>query len=546
MNAYEQARSLSSSDQNISIAFKPIEQIFEDKKIKPDACIMVYGVYNAGKSTLINVLLGHEEARVGDIPMTDQVDSYRWGKYSILDTPGVDAPIEHEQVTKAQMLKADVIIFVVNPLGTIEEEATLNVLVDLLVEKKQIFMVFNDKNGLTDQDFIKLKDQTREQLQKIGYQRGLNNILKEVPIVRINAQFAFIGQTENQPELIEASGYPILKNQLEEFLDTISPDEIYDRLKNQLLLFLQKHIDFLESQRGDNNIVKKFDKFSQQIIREKANIYAEVARSIEQERKSIYEKTKRTLRTYPENCQSKIEEIMEYSNNQLHLNLNNQLQQFISITQNDINELQKLIPKIEFSQEYKNHKEIPINVESNELTLQNPELNNHQGIPTTDIAIKASKQLVSLARPEHVVTTLKTVKEFLPSLMKGIGPKTMEKWAGAVVGKFIPYIGTILTVGMALKDIFSGDSEEAAMRQQIEEQRRARERAEQQMDDFAQELADDFKQFMQNNIFPEIDDFFAQLNNQVDKLRDSFSEQERFVSDQLQKWLSVQQIALKA
>ena len=75
---------------------------------------------------------------------------------------------------------------------------------------------------------------------------------------------------------------------------------------------------------------------------------------------------------------------------------------------------------------------------------------------------------------------------------------------------------------------------------------RARERAEQQMDDFAQELADDFKQFMQNNIFPEIDDFFAQLNNQVDKLRDSFSEQERFVSDQLQKWLSVQQIALKA
>ena len=71
-------------------AFKPIALQFSEKKSKPDASIMVYGVYNAGKSTLINALIGQNIAPAGDIPLTDRVDEYRWGQYAILDTPGVD------------------------------------------------------------------------------------------------------------------------------------------------------------------------------------------------------------------------------------------------------------------------------------------------------------------------------------------------------------------------------------------------------------------------------------------------------------------------
>lgn len=148
INAYEQARNFAATTPESAAPFIPIELIFEEKKRKPDACIMVYGVYNAGKSTLINVLLGREEAAMDDIPLTDRVTAYAWENYSILDTPGVDAPIAHEDVTKSQMLKADVVIFVVDPLGTVEEAKTLEVLVDLLAEHKQVFMVFNDKKGL--------------------------------------------------------------------------------------------------------------------------------------------------------------------------------------------------------------------------------------------------------------------------------------------------------------------------------------------------------------------------------------------------------------
>lgn len=542
LSAYEQARAYAVTESEAATPFAPVEQIFEEKKCEPDACIMVYGVYNAGKSTLINVLLGREEAAMDDIPLTDQVTAYAWDKYSILDTPGVDAPIAHEDVTNAQMLKADAIIFVVDPLGTVEEAKTLEVLVDLLAAHKQVFMVFNDKKGLSDEDYIKLKDQTREQLQRIATQRGLENILKDVPIVKINAKRALLGQLKDKPELVELSGYSAFRNQLTEFLDGISPDDVYNRLKYQLVEFLNAQVKMLGSQQGTADITKKFDKFLRQMVREKSGLSSDMEREIERERKAIYDKTKRALRTNPEDCQPKIEGIMQQASEQMQRHLSNRLQEVVSIAQQDIEELQAAMPQVG---QYTRAGDIPATESAPDLEQPMSKAKKASGI-SAEMAAQASKQMASMVRPEHIVSTLKTVKELLPSLMKGIGPKTMEKWAGTVMSKYIPYVGIVVTAGMALWDMFSDDPEDKAMRQHAEKQRLARERAEQQMDDFAQELADGFKQFMRENILQEIDGFFAQLNAQVDKLREGFSETDRLASKRLQKWVTIQQQALSA
>ena len=58
--------------------------------------IMVYGIYNAGKSSIINELIGRDEAEVNDKPTTDRVQYFTFNGYCIADTPGVGAPIEHE------------------------------------------------------------------------------------------------------------------------------------------------------------------------------------------------------------------------------------------------------------------------------------------------------------------------------------------------------------------------------------------------------------------------------------------------------------------
>ena len=58
-----------------------IERVYAELKEKLDdntLQVMLYGAYNAGKSTLINALIGQEKATVNDIPTTDTVDYYDW------------------------------------------------------------------------------------------------------------------------------------------------------------------------------------------------------------------------------------------------------------------------------------------------------------------------------------------------------------------------------------------------------------------------------------------------------------------------------------
>ena len=77
--------------------------------------VMVFGTYNAGKSTLINALIGAEVARVADEPATDKVTTYPWRGFLLDDTPGIDAPIAHEQVTRAHVETCDAVLFLCLP-----------------------------------------------------------------------------------------------------------------------------------------------------------------------------------------------------------------------------------------------------------------------------------------------------------------------------------------------------------------------------------------------------------------------------------------------
>src|SRR5690606_13575032 len=86
---------------------------FAEKKQEEAISVMLFGSYNAGKSSLINALTGDGNAIVGEIPTTDHVNRYRWNDYVLLDTPGVNAPIEHEEVTEEQIRKSQLIVCVV-------------------------------------------------------------------------------------------------------------------------------------------------------------------------------------------------------------------------------------------------------------------------------------------------------------------------------------------------------------------------------------------------------------------------------------------------
>jgi tRNA U34 5-carboxymethylaminomethyl modifying GTPase MnmE/TrmE len=104
--------------------------------------VMLLGAYNAGKSTVVNLLLGEVQARIGDIPTTDVVDAYPWGGHVLLDTPGVNAPIEHEQVSNQALERTDLVLFVIRQEDQ-DSENIIGRLLDLVAQGRPVFVLLN-------------------------------------------------------------------------------------------------------------------------------------------------------------------------------------------------------------------------------------------------------------------------------------------------------------------------------------------------------------------------------------------------------------------
>lgn len=546
---YDKTAHFVQTNQFETTEFQTVQTMFEDKRKKPDAHIMVYGVYNAGKSTLINALLGKVVAEIDDVPKTDSVSAYRWRQYDILDTPGVDAPIEHEQITDEEMLKADAVIFVVNPVGVAEELGTLSKLLELVKARKQVFLVFNEKQPLAIEDFQKLKDQTQSRLQELAAKSGLSNVLKDIPIVRVNAKSALKAKTENKSALLESSGFPEFEKRLTEFLQSISQDTIYVRLKNALVDFLSGSLNILKM-RSQADMVKKYDDLLKNIERNKNQVRRNVRQAIANERNRIGSEVQRQLRRNvfgEENLsESDIEKCIqaafEYSAEKVNNTLQNEVEALMQQLQVDIDNIQAEIP--------------PSNFEMANINIQNidnssPSMENVESIVqeasqiSPEMMAQTVERLTKLAKPEYIVESLKFVKKYLPELMKGIGIKTMEKWAKAIMNK-LPYIGPMITGLFALKDIFTEDSQTTQMQQKIDGHNRQRERTMQQITDISNDIASRFENIMREHTEKVTDEIFTNIMKQIHALRQGFRNDDRQNSEWIEQLSAYYTVAYNA
>lgn len=537
---YEKTKTMVAEQGHMQQSFSVIQNIFEDKKNKPDANIMVYGVYNAGKSTLINALIGKEVAATGDIPLTDKVTEYPCRNYMILDTPGIDAPKEHENVTKEQLGKADAVVFVVNPLGVVEEAKTLAVLMDLFENRKKVFLVFNEKNQLTEEDFIQLKNQTRERLQELADERHLKNILKDIPIIKMNAQMALMGKLKDKEKLVEISGCFEFEKQLDKFIESISQEDIYIRLKSNLDLFLTENIKMIEAQ-SNNEIVKQYDKLISDLSKDKLDTRKFFSKRIEGNEKELYVNIKSWIYNEIENIEMNIEHWILDKSKLIETELNDALMTSSVQIQDDIEQLQAKIPTVCLDG-------LPSDIKKFQVDSLDQDNYTHTA-STNDQGIKINKeQLGQFAasmskniKTEHVVAGLNLVKQYLPNLMKGVGQKTIEKWAGQIVGKAVPIAGMAVTMGLALHDILSDDPETEQLKRRQEIEQKARERRDQQIEDSALQIADQFATSLAIAINSVIDDFFNKIVHDIRQISVEFGTQDQINSKTLDQILKLQQ-----
>lgn len=242
------------------------------RKVEPE--IMIYGIYNAGKSSILNELIGEDRAKVEDKPTTYAVTYYDWQGYKIADTPGVFAPIEHEQVTQAHLKKADIVLFVMSTTGSNEKLENYRRMKEIADAGKKIIIVLNDKNGDLGNDDENIQKIKRKVAANMN-QTGIADVDNKYCIVTVNAELARQGRVENEPFFIEQSGLDELKNViLSELKRTTSFDILRGSIK-QVENILDEFIRKLEAQEN-SELLRKISQVVETFNKQKISMRREI------------------------------------------------------------------------------------------------------------------------------------------------------------------------------------------------------------------------------------------------------------------------------
>ncbi len=185
--------------------------------------VLVFGAYNAGKSSLVNTLTGRELALVGDVPTTCASESYPWDERILIDTPGVNAPVAHEAVAEDALHGAQLVLLVVRE-GDQDVADVYERLFDLLQAGKPVFLVINHQ--LID---ASQAEQLRARMIEILIQQAERracdfDVLETLPVLLLNVGLALKGRLQNNPAFLHGSGFPELIGRLQQWL-TVSERE---------------------------------------------------------------------------------------------------------------------------------------------------------------------------------------------------------------------------------------------------------------------------------------------------------------------------------
>ncbi|MEO9241116.1 dynamin family protein [Pseudomonas inefficax] len=510
-------------------AVASIRELSRAKKAQAGASIMVYGVYNAGKSTLINALLGQELAAVADVPETARVQGYRWGDFEVLDTPGIDAPLEHEAITREQLVQSDVVIFVVNPLGVVEEEKTLDVLLELVLAGKMIFLVLNCKSRFDPIDLARIKDELSERIQQ---KAGNQKVLGHIPIVEVNARSALKAKLENKQNLLNSSGFPKFESDLAGFFASVEQKAIVARVATELRSFLDATVAELDKHQ-DQASIKRLDAFYGEIARREIDIRHGLKSLIEAKAAYIGKSTIAALNQNVDGAQGKIEQLIGQANEQVCSELEDALTR-LGLDASEM--LDEVIREVQVQPQAYNTQAAP--------DLDTPEDVADQAPPSQGIDLglleSGVRQASSMLKAEHVVSVLKVGKQWLPTLFKGVGPVTMGKVAEQIVGKVIPVIGIAFQVGSTLYSAFAGDPEQQRLEEQAKREAQERERRDQAIQAFADETAWEFSRSLNTMVDTHLKTNFAEIKDKLQSLRGSLGQDQRRLSEDRERLIQCQ------
>lgn len=225
-----------------------LQTVHQEASDKKSPQIMFYGLYNAGKSTLINALCRKYVAETDDVPCTAAIQTVPWEGYTLIDTPGINAHAEHTEIAEKEIRQSDVILFIMDNADTFDNATVYQAIVDILKMGKPLAVVLNQKNVDEDEDpnipvpdrkaiqriVGKISSNLEVQSVKSGMQivGKANNFLGIFPVNAFTAYMARECSREEGDMLYQASGVLSLRNAMNE---TIRRSELVYMLRTPLI-----------------------------------------------------------------------------------------------------------------------------------------------------------------------------------------------------------------------------------------------------------------------------------------------------------------------
>lgn len=454
--------------------------------------VMVYGVYNAGKSTLINALVGAEVAEVGDIPKTDRVDAYQYGDVCILDTPGIDAPIEHESITREQLAKSDAVVFVLSSDGVLEEQQTYVEMGKILQAKKPMLVVINNKSGYQpdSEDYIALVERFRHNLkQYFASNSDILTTLEGVEDFLVNAKMALKGKLEQKDVLVERSQLPVLEQAVARLFAKTDSAQIAKTLAVQLHVLLQKAIEQAEQGQQSSELMQL-----QQLI---TSTYAAQVK--------IKERTVSFAANSKAGVKSELNQLLHNGESEkAQAVLNDWQQQLWEQFEHNLQRESRLldIEAGQVAREFLRQESIDVEDWQDQESGDSGFSGLFKAMAQSGFKLDVTEELLK----EGIVETLKQGKKLLPTLFKGVGPKTMGKWAT----KTAPLVGPTIDVVMAVYDYYKASEIE---QRQIRQQQQHHEKITQKVNGLVENIFDQLEQILDDGL----DEIFAPLLKQLEE-----------------------------
>lgn len=455
---------------NESSTLSPRFTEVNEKKIRStEPEIMVYGIYNAGKSSILNELMGADKAAVNDVPTTDSVTYYDWNGYKIADTPGIFAPIEHQEVTQSHLKKADVVLFVMSTTGSNEKAENYNRMKEIADAGKKIIIVLNDKNGdlgRNDENIQLIKRQVATNMQKVG----IENVDKKYCIVTVNAMRAKKGRTENKQNLLAKSGLDELKNVIVTELKKTTSFDILRGGIRQIENILEEFIKNLASNEN-SELVKNMNRVLENFNKQKISMRRQINTYIDTQAEFLGNNLPQIIwanRNNQDNINNVVAQEISRLNEKVQREIQRQIQDAASILELELQSFAEI--KIDAAS---------VDAETFKNILSKLNTVNAQ-VNSTEIVAQDSKSTDF----SNIGLAGGILSESAGAIMKTEIGKALAKTAlGKIIGGAIPVVGPILTIVGVLGALFGGGNDKAKLEAQIQarnEQERRRVEAEMQ------------------------------------------------------------------